>query len=46
MVFLTAIDAILGVYEEDSDYRKYLDLGYSEEQIIEGMPFFNTPSES
>ncbi|EEP4004592.1 ParA family protein [Salmonella enterica subsp. enterica serovar Stanley] len=38
-VFLTAIDAILGVYEEDSDYRKYLDLGYSEEQIIEGMPF-------
>lgn len=41
-VFLTAIDAILGVYEEDSDYRKYLDLGYSEEQIIEGMPFQHT----
>ena len=38
-VFLTAIDAILGVYEEDSDYKKYLDLGYSEEEIIESMPF-------
>lgn len=38
-VFLTAMDAILGVYEEDSDYRKYLNLGYSEEEIIENMPF-------
>lgn len=38
-VFLTAVDAILGVYEEDSDYKNYLNLGYSEEEIIESMPF-------
>ncbi|BAN99922.1 ParA protein (plasmid) [Plautia stali symbiont] len=38
-VFLTAIDAILGIYEEDSDYRKYLDMGYSETDIIKNMPF-------
>ncbi|MCL5623010.1 AAA family ATPase, partial [Escherichia coli] len=38
-VFLTAIDAILGVYEEGSEYKKYLDMGYSEAEIIENMPF-------
>ena len=38
-VFLTAVDAILGVYEEDSDHKNYLNLGYSEEEIIESMPF-------
>lgn len=38
-VFLTAIDAILGVYEEDSEYGKYLDMGYSEAEIIASMPF-------
>lgn len=38
-VFLTAVDAILGVYEEDSEYKKYLDMGYDEETIIENMPF-------
>lgn len=38
-VFLTAIDAILGVYEEDSEYGKYLDMGYSEAEIIASMSF-------
>lgn len=38
-VFLTAIDAILGIYEENSEYKKYLDSGFSEEEIITNMPF-------
>ncbi len=38
-VFLTAIDAILGIYEENSEYKKYLDLAFSEEEIITNMPF-------
>ncbi|MCV5307660.1 ParA family protein, partial [Escherichia coli] len=37
--FLTAIDAILGIYEENSEYKKYLDSGFSEEEIITNMPF-------
>ncbi|HAS1323018.1 TPA: ParA family protein [Enterobacter hormaechei] len=38
-VFLTAIDEILGIYEENSEYKKYLDSGFSEEEIITNMPF-------
>lgn len=38
-VFLTAVDAILGINEENSEYKKYLDMGYSEAEIIENMPF-------
>ncbi|TDX12078.1 cellulose biosynthesis protein BcsQ [Buttiauxella sp. BIGb0552] len=38
-VFLTAVDAILGIYEDNSDYKKYLDLGFTEAEIINNMPF-------
>lgn len=27
------------MYEEGSEYKKYLDMGYSEAEIIENMPF-------
>jgi cellulose biosynthesis protein BcsQ len=38
-VFLTIVDAMLGIYEENSEYKEYLDMGHSEEDIIRNMPF-------
>lgn len=38
-VFLTTVDAMLGIYEETSEYKGYLEMGYSEKDIISNMPF-------